>query len=373
MSFTTLGPSDFVVSTDSITAPAWSSNVPVLRNFYSYSGSTTAAPNATAITQDAFYLNVFNAPLGSSSASIQFAIAYGDQLGSGSLPYNSLVPGVTPSLTTYNQYNTLIYGPAVSSSTQGFNFGGAATNAQTIFAINVDRNRYKETLFPGTFNLALSGSGGQITITDNSNATTVVNYLDCGRVFDLVSGSNGTPATTNSTLQTGNGYTQSGSYGMYLPDIGVILLNASALALPGGSGGGIGLVLDRSNYTSTVSTNTALYTSSINNNRLFTAISGGYNITTGVGGFQLNSQENVSSDYIFCRLSNQEYNYSANPTFVTGSGNLLFPSMVYNPQTYVTTVGLYNNNSELLAVAKLSRPLVKDFTKEALIRVKLDW
>ena len=360
MSFTTLGPSDFVVSTDSITAPAWSSNIPVLASFY-----TQTPANATSITQNAFYLNVFNAPPGSTSASVQFAIAYGDQVGSGSLPYNALVPGVTPSLTTYNQYNTLIYGPAVSSSLQGFNFGGAATNAPTVFAINVDRNRYKESLFPGTFNLSIKSGSTTINLCDNSNATTVVNYLDCGRVFDLVSGSNGYPVSTTNVSQIANGYTASGSYGMYLPDIGVILLNAGALALSAVSGG-IGLTLDRANYTSTISSNTGLYTSSLNNNRLFTAISG-------AGSFQLNSQENVSSDYIFCRINNQEYNYSSNPTFVSGSGNLLFSNMVYNPQTYITTVGLYNNNSQLLAVAKLSRPLVKDFTKEALIRVKLDW
>ena len=151
---------------------------------------------------------------------------------------------------------------------------------------------------------------------------------------------------------------------MYLPDIGVILLNAKALALPAVSGG-IGLSLDDINYATNPIT-ASLYTSSINNTNLFTAISGAAN-------FQLNSQENVSSDYIFCRLKNGEYNYSSNPTFVSGSGNLLWPTMVYNPQTYVTTVGLYNDNSQLLAVAKLSRPLVKDFTKEALIRVKLDW
>ena len=364
MSFTTLGPSDFVISTDSITAPAWSSNVPVLRSFY-----TQTPANATSITQNAFYLNVFNAPPGSTSASIQFAIAYGDQQGSGSLPYNSLVPGVTPSLTTYNQYNTLIYGPAISSSAQGFNFGGLATTAPTIFAINVDRNRYKETLFPGTFNLTLSGSAGSITICDNSNDTTVVNYLDCGRVFNLVSGSNGRAVNANVTSQIAPGYTVSGSYGMYLPDIGTIILNASALTLAAGFGG-IGLSLNRTNYTNVSAPQ--LYTSSANNNALFTAISGGA-LVGGSYGFQLNSQENVSSDYIFCRLNNQEYNYSSNPTFVTGSGNLLFPNMVFNPQTYVTTVGLYNNNSQLLAVAKLSRPLVKDFTKEALIRVKLDW
>ena len=360
MSFTRLNPSDLVISTDSVTAPAWSSNVPTLTSFY-----TSTPAQSTSITQNAFYLNVYQAPVGSTSASIQFAIAYGHQKGSGSLPYNALVPGVTPSLTTYNQYNTLIYGPAVSSSTQGFNFGGAATNAIDILAINVDRNRYKETLFPGTFNLTISGSGtSKITICDNSNDVSVVNYLDCGRVFDLVSGSNGNATITTNIGQTGNGYTVSGSYGMYLPDIGVILLNASVLALSAASGG-ISLALDRLNY-STNPVTASLYTSSINNNNLFTAISGGRN-------FQLNSQENVSSNYIFCRVSSQEYNYSSNPTFVSGSGQLLYSTMVYNPQTYMTTVGLYNDNSQLLAVAKMSRPLVKDFTKEALVRVKLDW
>ena len=363
MSFTSLGPSDFVISTDSITAPAWSSNVPVLSNFY-----VQTPANATYITQNAFYLNVFQAPPGSTSASVQFAIAYGDQQGSGSLPYNSLVPGVTPSLTTYNQYNTLIYGPAVSSSAQGFNFGGAGTNVASVFAINIDRNRYKESLFPGTFNLRLRGpSGTTIDLCDNSNDTTVINYLDCGRVFDIVSGSNGKASVTANTSQIGNGYTVSGSYGMYLPDIGVILLNASAITASAAFGG-IGLVLDNINYSTNPITS-SLYTSSINNNNLFTAISS----SGATASFQLNSQENISSNYIFCRVKSQEYNYSSNPTFVSGSGNLLFSSMVYNPQTYVTTVGLYNNNSQLLAVAKLSRPLVKDFTKEALVRVKLDW
>lgn len=367
MSFTKLDPSDFVISTDAITAPAWSSNVPTLTSFF-----RSIIPQASSITQDAFYLNVYQAPVGSTSASVQFSIAYGHQKGSGSLPYNQLVQGVTPTLTTYNQYNTLVYGAAVSSSLQGFNFGGAGTNAVDIFAINVDRNRYKEALFPGTFNLTLSGSGNtSITLCDNSNDTNVITYLDCGRVFDIVSGSNGKATTTTNLGQIGNGYTVSGSYGMYLPDIGVILLNASALALPAVSGG-INLTLDRTNYGVNPVT-ASLYTSSINNNNLFTAISGGYNPSTRVGGFQLNSQENISSDYIFCRVKNSEYNYSTNPTYVSGSGDLLWSSMVYNPQTYPTTIGFYNDNNQLLAVAKMSRALTKDFTKEALIKVKLDW
>ena len=76
---------------------------------------------------------------------------------------------------------------------------------------------------------------------------------------------------------------------------------------------------------------------------------------------------------IFVRVKSQDFNYTTNPSIISGSGELYFPTLINNPQTYVTTVGLYNPNNELLAVAKMSKPLVKDFTKEALIRVKLNW
>jgi len=47
--------------------------------------------------------------------------------------------------------------------------------------------------------------------------------------------------------------------------------------------------------------------------------------------------------------------------------------MINTPQSYITTIGLYNDNNELLGVAKLSKPLLKDFNKEALVRIKLDY
>jgi hypothetical protein len=361
MSFTQLNPSDFVVSSDSVTAPAWSSNVPVLSSFYTASLAAT-----TTISAGAYYLNVYQAAVGTTSAAVQFAIAYGNAQGSGSRWLNALVPGVSPSLTTYNQYATLVYGPEISGS-QGFNFGGTATNAPDIFALNVDRNRYKESLMPGTFNISISGSGGKITLCDNSNDVSTVTYLDCGRVFNLVSGSYGKAVGITPVGGIAPGYTVSGSYGLFLPDIGTIILNPSALAL-GPTYGGINLTVDRQNYGSGSYTlnASASYTSN-NNTILYQAISRSAN-------FQLNSQETISSDYVFVRVGNSDYNYSTNPTFTSGStGAVLYQTMIYSPQTYVTTVGLYNSNSELLAVAKLSQALVKDFTKEALIRVKLDW
>lgn len=360
MSFSRFAPTDFVVSSDSITAPAWSSNQPTLTTFF-----TASSVVATSINAGAFYLNVFQTASNVNGAAVQFAIAYGHVNGSGSRLYNSLVPGVTPSLSTYRQYETLVYGAALTGSTQGFNFGGQATSAPDIFALNIERNRYKGNLFPGTFNLTLSGSGGQITLCDNSNNVTTVSYLDCGRVFDIVSGSFGSAVNFSVSGAIAPGYTASGSYGFFLPDIGTIILNASALALPAVSGG-ISLPLDRVNYGTVTVDASASYTST-NNTFLYQAISRSAN-------FQLNSQETVSSNYVFVRVGNQDFNYTTNPTFVSGSsGAVLWPSMIYNPQTYITTVGLYNDSNTLLAVAKMSIPMVKDFTKEALIKVKLDF
>ncbi len=91
-------------------------------------------------------------------------------------------------------------------------------------------------------------------------------------------------------------------------------------------------------------------------------------------GFTLNSQENLSSDFIFCRARSQNSNYSTNPSFISGStGAVLYDQFINDPQVYITSVGLYNDSQELVAVAKLSRPLLKDFTKELLVRIKLDF
>ena len=353
MSYTPLAATDFVVSSDAITAPAWSTNSPTLTSFFAAS-----QPSSTTITSDAFYLNVYQVSQATAGAAVQFSIAYGHINGSGSQYYNPLVVGVSPSYTTYKQYKNLVYGPFVTGS-QGFNFGGLANNSRYIYAINVDRNRYKESLLPGSFNLTLTGPGGTITLSDNSNNSNVINYLDCGRVFDIVSGSNGYASVSTPPGATKAGYTASGSYGFLLPDIGTIILNPGALAL-GSAYGGVGLIVDET-------LNPATPYSSVSNTSLFTAISSGQN-------FQLSSYETISSDYIFVRVQNSQYNYSSNPTFTSGSnGGLVYPILVNSPQTFPTTIGLYNDNNDLVAVAKMSVPMVKDFTKEALIRVKLDW
>jgi hypothetical protein len=334
MSFVRFNPEDFVISAESVTAPLWTGNTPVLNAFYTGSSVTSS-----------FYLDVYNLTPGTSGSETQFSIAYGNYKGSGSILFNPLVTGSSPTRTTYGQYRNLIYGDENSF----FNFGTGNTASLDAFVINVNRARYKESLMPGTFNLTLSGSslGAPVSLklTDDSNDSTVINFCDAGRIYNIVSGSNGSGLVSTTTA---------GVYGKFLPDVGLIVLNPSALALTSILGG-MSLNISQSNNSS-----------GNNNETLFNAIKLG-------AAFQMNSQETISSNYLFVRVKNGEFNYTTNPSFISGSGELVFPTLVNNPQTYMTTVGMYNDNNELLAVAKMSKPLVKDFTKEALIRVKLDF
>ena len=82
----------------------------------------------------------------------------------------------------------------------------------------------------------------------------------------------------------------------------------------------------------------------------------------------------MHSTHYFVRVKNNEFNISNNPTFTSGStGTFANSSFFRDPKSYVTTIGLYNDNNELLAVAKLSKPLLKTFSREALVRVKLEF
>ena len=339
MSFKRLDTDDFVISSDSITAAMWVGNVPTLTYFF------TSSVQAAGQSGN-YYLNVYSS---SAAQDIQFAIAYGNEYGSGSVFYNNSVTGSSYTSTIYGQYQNLVLG----DENAGFVFG--AVSASDFYALSIERNRYKETLFPGSLTLQISGSDGEITITDDSNYVNTITFTEAGRVFQLISGSAG--SRTSTPKDTGGlGYSKdSGSYGWLLPDIGTILLNPNALD-NSFANGGVALATSRS-----------FDAPGDNNGRMFRAINSG-------SLFTLNSQESVTSDFIFVRPRSSEFNYSENPSFITGStGEVLYSSFINNPQVYITTVGMYNDANELLAVAKLSRPLLKDFTKEALIRVKLDF
>ena len=328
MSYKNLDTEDFLVSVDSITSTVWSDETVTLTTFFT---------SSAASTNDPYYINVYKT---TGLSDIQFAIAYGDEDGLGSVYYNPQVPGASPTRTVYGQFRNLIYG----DENLDFNFAGTTTNF--FWALSIERARYKEKLLPGSLNLKISGSNGDIfELTDNSAQVVTNTFLECGRVFQLISGSDGT------SYDGGTGYSAaSGSYGLFLPDISTIVLNPLA-------------------FSGSIAYNRTNNTAGDNISTMFNAISG-----SGAASFEVNSEETLTSDYVFIRARNSEFNYSENPSFISGStGDVLFASQINSPQTYVTSVGLYNNVNELLAVAKLSKPLTKDFTKETLLRVKLDF
>ena len=336
MSFKRLDPEDISISAESVVAPLWSTDEKYLTTFHTASGQVAAN------TGNYFYEVYENVTGTSTPTNVQFAIAYGDKLGRGAVPYQTGVASKTPSSTIYGQYRNLIFGDEET----GFVFG--TYESEYIYVISVDRARYKEKLLPGSFNLKLTNGARTLDLTDNSATLSTISYVDAGRVYDIISGSDG------SSWDGGTGFTTNfGSYGKFLPDVGIIVLNGTALNLDTSEGINI--------------SNSTLQDGTANNlGKFFDAIKDG-------GSGSLQSEETISSNYVFVRVRNSEFNYSTNPSNITSSGELRHDVMINTPQAYITTVGLYNDNNDLLGVAKLSRPLLKDFTKEALVRIKLDY
>ena len=328
---------DIVISTDRVSTSTWSNNTNNLNVAYT---ASSEAVFGTPTSSGAFRIDVYNLPTSSTSEEVQYSALYGNRKGSGSLDFTNDTGsfGLGASRDIYSQYRNLVFGTELTD----FTFD--TTTPNDIFVINVNRSRYKQNLKPGTLNLKLSGSNGEFLFTDDSITKTGSAVItNIGRQFNLVSGSNG--VMSGSAL----GQTDSGSYGLFYPDAGILLFNAAAVSHS------VGITVDRNPNVDG------------KNNENF------YNAISRSGHFILDSEEKITSQYYFTRVKNQEFNYTTNSSFIETDGTLSFSSMNDNPRTYITTIGLYNDANELVAVAKMSQPLSKDFTKEALIKVKLDY
>jgi len=342
MSYKRFDAEDIVISAESVTAPVWTGDIVTLDGFF------TSSTQIGGVSGD-YYYNIYQTGSDLANARTQFAIGYADKKGSGSLLFNNDIPGKSPSSVLYGQYRNLVLGDEEAD----FTFG--TQTSEYFYVIAVDRARYREKLLPGSLDLILNQSGSQasIRLTDNSKLVTTTTFSDSGRVYELISGSTG---ILSAGAKNSDGFTNgSGSYGKFLPDIGVILVNGKALS-GNIEDGGLGIVINRENNPV-----------SATNTRTF------FNLLQREPKFRLQSEETISSNFIFVRARNGEFNYSTNPSLITGSGEIRHNVMINSPQSFITTVGLYNDNNDLLAVAKLSRPLLKDFTKEALVRIKLDY
>tara|TARA_R100000988_G_C3986254_1_gene159917 strand:+ start:181 stop:1242 length:1062 start_codon:yes stop_codon:yes gene_type:complete len=330
-----------------ISSPVWSGGSATLTAFYT--GSTQSGSSGN------YYYDVYDKVGTDSTREVQFSVAYGHFDGSGSLNTST---GNNPSKAIFRQFRNVAVRNASSDSKFLFPDDNSTVFKDAYF-ISVNRARYREKIDPGNWELHISGSGNAelaagdnlIKLIDDSGATADSSVNASKRVFNVISGS----------IQSGNSVTNtaaadepdaSGSYGLFYPELGVIVLNAHRLD---------------DSYGVNIGTERSTNANDDNALKLFNAIVRG-------GKFQARREEQIKSSHYFCRVKSDEYNFSQNPTYYQGtSAELTNTTFIQDPKSYITTVGLYNDNNELLAVAKLSQPLLKSRDREAVIKVRLDF
>ena len=217
---------------------------------------------------------------------------------------------LNPKKAVWQQYTTLLYGSDKAKAKEDL--------TENFYIVNVSRAKYKEKLEVRGFELDFGAAGADESLRVSDPTTFEI--VDAGRKFNLEDTTGGLP-----------------NAGFLFPDVGIVAIKSGSFTTdPLGTTG----FLNQLNEGST---------------------------------FTLFSEETITSNFVFARVRNSELNYSSNPSFVDSDGVIIEDRLVDAPQVFPTTVGLYNDSNELLAVAKLSRPLIKDFNKEALLRVKLDY
>lgn len=400
MIYTTFTADDIVAASQTIvTTGLWS------KDSGSLEGQTAFLYNDQVGKSGEYYLDVYDLdPAVTDLAEVQFAVTYGHVNGAGAPTLIDDEQAKLPTKAIYSQYKNLLLDPSDSK----FSFQGVQSDH--IYVINLQRSRVREQLDPGNWQLPLSGANGVLTFIDDSNQTlgALTANSRAGRVFNIVSGSitsaNGSvTSSTNATTFGGAGY------GLVYPDLGVIVLNPDAICkavgfyisgstnLQTASGSalntGSSYVGSVPLYTSTnvvgldaqgaipfaPVTSSAIsgsawssQKSAFNHAGLFTSLRNAIFTTTYE--FRARSAETISSTHYFVRLRNREYNYSNNPTFRDPDNNTIIQTgFKTDPRVYITTIGLYNDRNEMLAVAKLSKPLKKSYAEEILLRVRLDF
>jgi hypothetical protein len=332
---------DVLSSISTVTSGMWSGGDGTMTTFYTssvQSGSTGE-----------HYYDVYQGAVGTdATSSVQFSVTYGHYAGSGSLTGDS---SYSATKAIYSQLKNLLL-PAATTKFQ-YNVGSTATDTDHIFAISLNRSRLKEKMDPGNWELHISGSNGaQFKLIDDSGATTDPTVQQTTREFNIISGSIASGVAVSDVAK---------SYGKFYPETGMLILVPQA-------------------FHATVANtffgfSTATNANGNNSMRFYDAIKGNSSIGGQfTGSFAARREEQVKSTHYFCRVGHAKYNHSQNPTYYSGTNaELAVPSFRTDPKSYITTVGLYNDQSELLAVAKLSKPILKTKSREALIKVRLDF
>lgn len=329
-----------------VTTGLWSNGSGSITTFFTSSTSTIAGASGSDASD--YYYNVY-ASSNTASAAVEFAVAYGHISGAGA-PNLSADPNSTlPTKATYFQYRALL----TDTGENKFRFYSGSTldgyQSDDIYVINVARANYRERMDAGNWQITLSGSNGLFKFIDDSGEKFDLSNSGTNE-FNIVSGSlniGTNDAASISTYTASNGQ----GFGKFYPDYGILVFNPSALSTIVGS---------------ELTPSGSFVSYEFNHKKFFNSVKLG-------ASFEARRTENVSTAHYFVRVNNREFNYSNNPTYFDATGSFVEPTFASEPVTYITTVGLYNEGNELIAVAKTSKPIAKSFSKELLLKVKLDF
>jgi hypothetical protein len=244
----------------------------------------------------------------------------------------------------------------------------SSTRSEDIYVLNINRSNFKDKIDAGSWQLSLSAVDRDM----NPDTTKIIQLVDesvdykgtneqspmyqipsrGGIVYTIYSGS-----LTNGIHQSAN----TDPYGLFYPESGIILLNGEMLMRSAS--------IETRRMPATAS---GAWHLSSNADMLYTSISGAMSVGHP---FIAKTVEIKMPSYYFIRINNDEFNYTTNPSYYRDRNRFLRKEHIMKSPyefTYITTIGLYNNNGDLLAVAKLSKPIKKTPLTELVIKVKLD-
>ena len=287
------------------------------------------------------------------SSEDQFSVAYGHIAGSGSQS-GSTANKVGQTEAVYRQFASLLLKPEEING--GFIINGASQSSCHFFV--AERARMKDRINKKNWTLHLSGTltdgtSAELRLTDDSeySASTAT---PVGPRFNVISGS------------AGVGVSASTHFGHFYPNMGTIVLSTSQLSasLPGSSSNNEVTTLADMTFPGFHEDAT---TDAENALKFVKTLQLGTDTT-------FRSEEDQVSVMYFCRAKAANFNYTNNPTFTSGSDNgFRQRTMEGNPQTFITTIGLYDAQDTLVAVGKLSTPVQKNYSSEAVIKAKLTY
>jgi hypothetical protein len=325
----------------------------------------------------AMFQSVYDYPYLSSSANHIFDLSYG--LTNQVSGYSSVTVQQQKKTNIYNQMSQLLVGYDTTGSIRQFDRDGifdgdtaATASIQRAIFIPFSRLLVKDEIKKESFSMTFGISSSynsvftqQIVITDSASLTNYRTNSPAGE-YALLYASNSVGQAMLPALQAGQ--TNARPVGLIYYQAGIVVLNTLAFATTSSDGIIAGGHIQPEWLSSSVG---AISLSNTLTGSTISSISDGFRRR--IGNISFNNTTELNSTIYFCRVGNSDFNYSANPTYLTGSQIVVKNTPTDDPVAYFTTVGLYSADNELLAVAKLSEPLRKDPTISHTIRVRLDY